>query len=207
VSLRAAGKHLPVRWVYYFREALTETIGIDGTSAVFRAIPDPACRSTGSAKDLEKSVDFSCYGAICTSVAELYGESGSRLILYRSGRAAFARLLKRTASMAGADRLGVSVGSVASPLEVRMQSIVRLLGLLSDMECACETAGDEVRFKIFSCPECAGRPFAGCLCHSMAGMVQAAVDWFGGKSAATASEIRCMAQGDSLCEFSIAGNG
>jgi predicted hydrocarbon binding protein len=205
VSLRAAGKNLPVQWVHYFREALTETIGLEGTNAVWRAIPAPIRCPAGSAKDLEKSADFSCYGAICASVTELYGASGARLILNRSGRSAFTRLLKRTAAMAGADHPGFPAGSDGLPFDVRMQSIVRLLGLLSDVESACDTVGGEVRFRIFSCPECAGRSAAGCLCHSMTGMVQATVDWIGGGEAATASEVRCMAQGDSQCEFSIAG--
>jgi predicted hydrocarbon binding protein len=207
VSLRAAGKYVPVQWVFYFREALIETIGLEGTSAVLRAIPAPVPCPAGSAKDLERSADFSCYGAICASVSELYGASGARIILHRSGRAAFTRLLKRTAAMAGADHPGFSEGSPAPPFEVRMQPIVRLLGLLSDVDSACETVGGEVRFRIFSCPECSGRSAAGCICHSMAGMVQAAVDWLGGGIPVTASEVRCMAQGDSQCEFSIAGNG
>jgi predicted hydrocarbon binding protein len=206
VSLRAAGKYLPVQWVCDFREALNETIGLEGTSAVWRAIQAPIRCSKGSAKDLEKSVDFSCYGAICASVSELYGASGARVILNRSGRSAFTRLLKRTAAMVGADHPGFPTGSVSLPFEVRMQPIVRLLGLLSDMESVCETVGGEVRFRILSCPECTGRTAQVGLCHSMAGMVQSAVDWFGGGESATVSEIRCMAQGDSECEFSVAGN-
>jgi len=205
VPLRATGKYLPVRWVFLFREALTETIGLEGTNAVLRAIPSPICRPDGSAKDLEKSVDFSCYSAICASVTEFYGESGARRILTSAGRTAFTRLLKMTAAMAGAEHSGFPIGSAASPFEVRMQSVVRLLGLVSDVECKCEIAGDEVHFRIISCPECAGRPAADYLCHSMGGMVQAAAEWFGAGSAAKTSEIRCMAQGDSQCEFSIAG--
>ena len=65
MSLRATGKYLPVRWMDYFQEALTEMIGLGGTNAVLGAIPEPTRCPAGSAKDLEKSVDFSCYGAIC----------------------------------------------------------------------------------------------------------------------------------------------
>ncbi len=203
--LRATGKYLPVRWMFFFREGLTETIGLEGTNAMLRAIPSPNRCPEGSAKDLEKSVDFSCYSAICASVTEFYGESGAMWILMSAGRTAFTRLLKMTAAMVGAEHSGFPIGSAASPFEFRMQSIVRLLGLVSDVECKCETAGDGLRFRILACPECAGRPAAGCLCHSMGGMVQAAADWFGAGSAVKTTEIRCMAQGDSQCEFSIAG--
>jgi predicted hydrocarbon binding protein len=206
VPLRDAGKFLPVRWVFFFREALTESIGLEGTNAVLRALPDPIHCPAGSAKDLEKSVDFSCFSAICASVSELFGESGARLILNRSGRTAFSRLLKRTAAMTGAETLGFTAGSAASTFETRMQPIVRLLGLLSDVECACETVDGGLRFRILSCPECLGRSASGPLCQSMTGMVQAAVDWIGGGSSITASEIRCMAQGDARCEFAITGD-
>jgi len=205
VLLRATGKYLPVRWMFFFREALTETIGLEGTNAVLRAIPSPIPFPEGSAKDLEKSVDFSCYSAICASVTAFYGESGARRILTSAGRTAFTRLLKMTAAMVGAEHSGFPIRSAASQFEVRMQSIVRLLGLVSDVECKCEIAGDEVRFRIISCPECAGRPAAGYRCHSMGGMVQAAADWLGAGSTVKTAEIRCMAQGDPQCEFSIAG--
>jgi predicted hydrocarbon binding protein len=207
VPLRAAGKYLPIQWMFYFREALTETIGLEGTGAVLRAIPASICCPAGSAKDLEKTADFSCFSSMCASVSELYGAPGARTILQRSGRTAFTRLLKRTAAMVGADRSVFSAGSAAFPLEVRMQPVIRLLGLLSDVESACVTVDGEVRFQIFSCPECSGRSAAGFLCHSMAGMVQAAVDWTDSESDATVAEVRCMAQGDSQCEFAIAGNG
>lgn len=203
--LRATGKCLPVCWMFFFREALTETIGLEGTNAVLRAISSPIHCPEGSAKDLEKSVDFSCYSAFCASVTAFYGESGVSRILMSAGRTAFTRLLKMTAAMVGAEHSGFPIGSAASPFEVRMQSIVRLLGLVSDVECKCEIAGDEVRFRINSCPECGGRPAAGCLCHGMGGMVQAAADWCGAGSAVSTTEIRCIAQGDSQCEFSIAG--
>lgn len=203
--LRATGKYLPVRWMFFFREALTETIGLEGTNAVLRAIPSPIRCPEGSAKDLEKSVDFSCYNAICASVTDFYGESGARRILASAGRTAFTRLLKITAAMVNAEHSGFPIRSAASPFEARMQSIIRLLGLVSDVECKCEVAGDVVRFRIISCPECAGRPAAGCLCHGMGGMVQAAADWCGAGSAVSTTEIQCMAQGDSQCEFSIAG--
>jgi predicted hydrocarbon binding protein len=185
---------------------MNETIGREGMNAVLRAVPVPIRCPNGSAKDLEKSVDFSCYSAICASVSEIYGAAGAQIILHRSGRSAFTRLLKRTAAMVDADHPGFPGGSDPLSFEVRMQPMVRLLGLLSDVESACETVGGEVRFRISSCPECAGRSAPAGVCHSMAGMVQAAVDWLGDGESATVSEIRCMAQGHSQCEFSIAGN-
>jgi predicted hydrocarbon binding protein len=207
VAQHAAGKYLPMQWMFYFREALTESIGREAANAVLRAIPGTIRCPSGSAKDLEKSADFSCYGALCASVSEMYGAAGARTILTRSGRTAFNRLLQRTAAMVGADHPGFPAGSAAPPLAVRMQSIVRLLGMLSDVECACEPAGEGIRFLIFSCPECADRTAPDCLCHGMAGMVQAAVDWFGGGTAATAAEIRCQARGDPHCEFAVAPDG
>jgi predicted hydrocarbon binding protein len=109
--------------------------------------------------------------------------------------------------MVGADHPGFPAGSIAASLDVRMQSVVRLLELMSDVECQCELVHGDIRFRILSCPECVGRQTAGCACHGMAGMVQAAADWFAAGTSATASEIQCLARGDSHCEFSIAGAG
>ncbi len=204
MPLPATGKYLAVRWVFFFREALTDTIGLEGTSAVLRAVPDAILCPAGSAKDLEKSVDFSCYSAMCASVAELYGESGAGLILHRAGRSAFTRLLKMTSAMVGAKHSEFPAGSSASPFDVRLQSIVRLLGWISDVECACEAAEGGVRFRLIACPECAGRSAAVPSCYGMAGMIYAAADWLGAGPAATVSETRCVARGDLQCEFSLA---
>jgi predicted hydrocarbon binding protein len=190
----------------YFQEALTETIGLEGTNAVLGAIPEPTRCPAGSAKDLEKSVDFSCYGAICASVDALFGAAGARRVLHHAGRASFTKLLKNTAAMVGADHPGFSTRSPAAPFAIRMQSIVRLIGMVSDMECSCETDPGAIRFRIISCPECAGRSSAGCICHSMAGMVQAAADWLDATTVAEVAETRCIAQGDPQCEFSLSGS-
>ena len=147
---RAVGKYLPVRWMFYFREALSETIGLEGTNSVLRAIPEPIRCPAGSAKDLEKSVDFSCYGAICASVADLYGDAGARRVLFAAGRTAFTRFVKnhRGDGRCGSSRF--SRGSPAVPLETRMQSIVQLIGLVSDMECSYEHRLRWIEFR----PDC-----------------------------------------------------
>jgi predicted hydrocarbon binding protein len=204
VSLQATGKYLPDRWMFHFREALTASLGLDAASSVFHAVPSVLGMPAMSAKGLEKSTDFSCYAATCASVLDFYGEEGSRSILRRAGQSAFTRLLQSTAAMAGADLHGFRAPSAPAPLEEQMQSIVRLLVLLSDINCEGEPTGGEYRFRIFSCPECAGREATGCLCHSMAGMLQAALDWYRTGSILTVSEIQCIAQGASQCEFSLA---
>lgn len=203
--MHATGKYLPNRWVFHFREALAELVGREGAEGVLRAIPNPIDDLTGSGQDWEKTFDFSRYAAMCASVSDMYGEEGAQTILRRAGHAAFTRMLKSTAAMAGVERPGIPAQPASESFEARMQSIVRLWGLLSDLQCACEGTEGEYRFRIFACPECAGRTAAGCLCHSMVGMLQAALDWFGSSPALTASEIQCMSQGAPQCEFSLAG--
>jgi predicted hydrocarbon binding protein len=204
MSLHATGKYLPNRWVFHFREALSELLGREGAENVIRAIPNSIDDPTGSAQNLEKSFDFSRYAAICASVSDVYGEEGAQTILRRAGHDAFTRMLKSTATIVGVERSGLPARPASESFDSRMQSIVRLWGLLSDMQCACAEAEGEYRFRIFACPECAGRTAAACLCHSMVGMLQAALDWFRASPTLTATEIQCMSQGAPQCEFALA---
>ncbi len=205
MSSIAAGKYLPNRMLFFFHQALEETIGRTATALLWQSSgPRNACLSSVT-DDLVKAVEFSCYAALCASIGKVYGESGARAILHHCGRIALSETLHSTAAIVGLDGTRLFGQAGSRRIEEGMQSVTRLLGLLSDMECCMEIVPQGYRFRVTACPECAGRTSETVVCHGVAGMLRGVLDWFGIDPAIPVTEDECIACGDAGCVFSISG--
>jgi predicted hydrocarbon binding protein len=201
----ATGKFLPNRMAFFFRQALEETVGRTAVDWIWRnAGPQNTCLPPVT-DDLEKSVDFSCFSALCASIGKAYGESGSPAILHRCGRAALIGTMASTAALVDLDGPRLYARSGSERILEGLGAITRLLGLISDMECRMEVLSQEYRFHIADCPECFGRQSTGAVCHSVSGMLRGALDWFSINPAIPVTEVECLACGGAGCVFSIAG--
>ena len=206
MSSIAAEKYLPNRMLFFFHRSLEETIGRTATALLWRnAGARSECLPTVT-DDLEKAVSFSCYSALCLSIGKVYGESGARDILYRSGRTVLSETLRSTAAIVGLDGARLYGQPVAERIAEGMPSATRLLGLISDMECRMEIVPPAYRFHVSACPECAGRRAEGGLCYSVGGMLRGALDWFGIDPAIPVAEDECTVRGAAGCVFSISGS-
>ncbi len=201
----ASGQLLSNRLLFHYRRALEENVGRAATEAVWRnawaasgenrrAVPD----------DLQKAVPFQRFAALCMSLEREYGPPGAVIILERCGRSSFSAVLRSTAAMVGLDAPQFRMPSGNGRIAEGLAEVGRLLALLSDMRGGVEAAGSEYRFRLTACPECAGRS-GSVLCHSVAGMLRGALDWFGIDPAAPVRELECTAAGSSGCVFSVPG--
>ena len=203
VPFFATGKYLPNRIVFFFRQALEGTMGRTAVDRIWLgAGPRDECLLPVM-DDLEKAVDFSCFSALCSSIEKVYGEEGARAILHRSGRMAFSRTLRSTAALVGLEGPHLYAQSGSDRISAGLLSVTRLLSLLSDMECSVASTPQGYRFSVTGCPECAGRTCGGSLCHSVAGMLRGALDWFGIDPGIPVVETDCIACGAAGCNFSI----
>jgi len=201
----AAGKFLPNRMLFHFHQALEETTGRTATALIWNSAgPRRECLPAVT-DDLEKAVAFARFSALCESIEREYGESGARGILQRCGRAALSQTLRSTAAIVGLDapRLRPTAGS--DRMADGLESVARLLELVSDMECSVDALPQGYRFRISACPECMGRRSGGKICHSVGGMLRGALDWFGIDPAVPVTEFACSAGGAAGCDFSIVG--
>jgi predicted hydrocarbon binding protein len=205
VSSIAPGKYLPNRMLFFFHQALEETIGRTATALLWQnSGPRNECLASVS-DDLEKAVEFSCYAALCASIGKVYGESGARTILHRCGRAALTETLRSTAALAGLDGSHLFRQTDPQQIAERLHSVTRLLGLLSDMECRLEILPQGCRLCVSACPECLGRRSEAGICHSVGGMWRGALDWLGIDPDIPVAEEVCLASGGAGCVFSISG--
>ena len=196
----ATGKYLPNRLVFFFRQALQESIGLAAAERIWQAAgPQRECLPPVS-DDLEKSVDFSCFSGLCSSMAGVYGEDGARSILYRCGRTAFTKTLRSTSAIVGLDGPHFHASAGPGMISEGLRSITRLLSLLCDMDCSVEIAPGEYRFRSAACPECVGRIRGSGICHATAGIFRGSLDWFGVNPEIPVVETECGLSG---CAFSV----
>jgi predicted hydrocarbon binding protein len=201
----ATGRYLPNRMVFHFQQALEETIGRVAVERIWNGAEGRERCFPPATDDLEKSFDFSCFSALCSAVENVYGEAGTRGILFRSGRAALSRTLRSTASIVGLDGPQRYAQSGAGRIVEGLPSVLRLLGLISDMEWSMEMIGWGCSFRIAACPECVGRTGDAPFCHGVSGMLRGVLDWIGVDPAARVAEDECAGSGAGACRFSIAG--
>ncbi len=205
MSFVAAGHFLPNRMLFHFYQALESTAGRTATALIWKSAgPRRECLPA-VADDLEKAVSFACFSALCEAIGREYGESGARGILERCGRAALSQTLRSTAAIAGLDEPRLRATAGPDRMADGLASVARLLELVSDMECAVESAPRGYRFRVSACPECLGRRSGGKICHSVSGMLRGALDWFGVDPAVPVTEAECIAGGAAECDFSIVG--
>jgi predicted hydrocarbon binding protein len=204
VAFPADEKYLPARLIGYFRQALQESIGLTAVGRIWRNVGLADALPTAAGEDLAKSVGFAGFSGLCGSVEHIYGRDGARSILYRCGRSAFHRLLRSTSAIVGGDR---PQRSSPSPSEHTVQGLgdaMRLLGLISDMDCRAETDSNRIRFHTSACPECVGRQHDGGICHGVAGMFRGALDWVGIDPEFPVVETEC---GADRCLFTVSTAG
>lgn len=201
----AAGKFLPNRMLFHFLQGLEATAGRTAAALIWNSAGGGRECLSSVPDDLEKAIPFECFSALCAAVEVEFGESGSRGILQRCGRTAFTHTLRSTASIAGIDGPPLRASPGADRIAAGLESVVRLLKLISDMECSLIALPRSFRIRVSACPECAGRRSAGRACHGIGGMLRGALDWFGIDPAIPVTELECIAGGAPVCEFTIAG--
>jgi predicted hydrocarbon binding protein len=200
VPLIAAGKYLPNRLVFDFLQALRELIGRTASEGVWRQPGREDGCPPAPPDDLEKSVDFSCFSALCGAVCAVYGEDAARSILYRCGRAAFGRILQTTSALVGLEGPHFYASSGSERIAEGLPSAARLINILSDMDCSMTADRRTYRFRCNACPECVGRPGDGGICFGTAGIFRGALDWFGIDPELPVAETACGTPG---CSFSV----
>ena len=207
----AAGKFLPNRMVFFFRQALEDTIGRTAVELIWRSVGSRRkCLSPSGflggfppvKDDLEKAVDFECFASLCASIEQEYGGSGARTILHQAGCVSLSQTLRSTAEMVGLEGPRLHARNDSDRIAEGLTSVARLLELISDMRCSAEALPQGYCFRVTACPECMGRR-TGRICYSIGGMLRGALDWLGVDPAVSVTETKCIAEGAVGCEFSL----
>ena len=154
--------------------------------------------------NLAKEFDFADVSAINQALEEMYGPRGGRGLALRAGRATFDDALKSFGALAGVGDLAFKVLPLPIKLRIGSSAMARIFSQVSDQHSTVEERDEEFIYTIHRCPVCWSRKgLDKPVCFIAVGLLQAGLKWVSGGSEFLVNESKCVAVGDSVCEFVI----
>jgi predicted hydrocarbon binding protein len=199
-----AGLYYPSKFGLIAIKALEDVMGKNGLNAILNLAGLTNCIDNYPADTLEKSFDFADLSSINIALEEMYGPRGGRGLALRAGRATFADALKNFGALAGVGDLAFKVLPLQAKLRIGLPAMAKIFSQVSDQHSTVEEHENEFVYTIHKCPVCWGRTGVDKPCCFIAvGLLQEGVKWVSGGNEFRVNESKCVAVGDSVCEFII----
>ncbi len=185
-------------------KSLEEVMGKNGLNAILNLAGLQNYIERYPADNLEKGFDFSELSAIGVALEEMYGPRGGRGLMLRAGRATFAEGLKNFGALAGVADLAFVVLPLHAKLRIGLPAFAKIFVTLTDQVTTVEEKDNEFIWTIHKCPCCWGRHGADKpVCYISTGLLQESLKWVSGGNEFRVNESKCVAVGDSVCEFVV----
>jgi predicted hydrocarbon binding protein len=188
--VQKSGLYYPNKFGLITIKSLEEVMGKNGLNAILNLAGLNHYIENYPADNLDKGFDFAELSAIGVALEEMYGPRGGRGLALRAGRATFADALKNFGAL--------------SKLRIGLPAVAKIFSQLSDQHSTVEEKDSEIIYTIHKCPVCWGRTNADKpVCYIATGLLQEALKWVSGGNEFRVNESKCVAVGDSVCEFVI----
>ncbi len=199
-----SGLYYPNKFGYITIKALEEVMGKNGLNAILNLGNMSHYIDNYPPDNLEKGFDFFELSAIGTALEEMYGPRGGRGLALRAGRATFSDALKNFGALAGVGDLAFKVLPLQAKLRIGLPAMAKIFSQVSDQHSTVEEHENEFVYTIHKCPVCWGRTGADKpVCFIAAGLLQEGLKWVSGGNEFRVNESKCVAVGDSVCEFIV----
>ena len=185
-------------------KALEEVMGKNGLNAILNLAHLPHLIDHYPPDNLEREFNFADFSAINLALEEMYGPRGGRGLALRAGRAAFADALRNFGALAGAGDLAFKVLPLQAKMRIGLPAMARIFTQISDQLSTVQEQENEFIYTIHRCPVCWGR--AGSdrpVCFIAVGLIQEGLKWVSGGNEFRVNESKCIAMGESICEFVV----
>jgi hypothetical protein len=138
------------------------------------------------------------------ALEDMYGPRGGRGLSLRVGRAIFADGLRNFGALAGVGDLAFKVLPLQAKLRIGLPAVAKIFSQISDQHSTVEEKENEFVYTIHKCSECTGRKGEDKpICFIAAGILQESLKWVSGGNEFRVNEAKCIAVGDSVCEYII----
>jgi predicted hydrocarbon binding protein len=112
--------------------------------------------------------------------------------------------LRNFGALAGAGDLAFRVLPMQTKLRIGIPAMARIFSQISDQHSTVEEFETDFHYTIHKCPQCWSRKgLDKPVCFIGAGLLQEGLKWVSGGSEFRVNESKCMAMGDSVCEYVI----
>ena len=199
-----AGLYYPSKFGLIMIKALEDVMGKNGLNAILNLAGLNNYVDNYPPDSLEKSFDFADVSSINIALEEMYGPRGGRGLALRAGRATFADALKNFGALAGAGDLAFKVLPLQAKMRIGIPAMAKIFTQVSDQHSTVEEHETEFVYTIHKCPVCWGRTGVDKpACFVAVGLLQEGLKWVSGGNEFRVNESKCIAVGDSVCEFII----
>lgn len=184
--------------------AFEDIMGKNGLNAILNLAHLPHIIDNFPPDNLEREFDFADFTAINKALEDMYGPRGGRGLAMRAGRAAFAESLRNFGALAGVGDLAFKVLPLQVKLRIGIPAMAKIFSQISDQYSTVEERDNEFIYTIHRCPQCWGRTGVDKpVCYIGLGLLQEGLKWVSGGNEFRVHETRCMAMGDTVCEYTI----
>ena len=202
--IQKSGLAYPNKFGVILLHALEDVMGRNGLNAILNLASLNHYIEHPMPDNLEKGFDFAEVASVNAALEDMYGPRGGRGLSLRVGRALFADGLRNFGALAGVGDLAFKVLPLQAKLRIGIPAVAKIFSQISDQHSTVEEKENEFIYTIHKCSECTGRrsddkP----ICFIATGILQEALKWVSGGNEFRVNESRCIAIGDTVCEYVI----
>ncbi len=202
--IQKSGLAYPNKFGVILLHALEDVMGRNGLNAILNLASLNHYIEHPMPDNLEKGFDFAEVASVNAALEDMYGPRGGRGLSLRVGRALFADGLRNFGALAGVGDLAFKVLPLQAKLRIGIPAVAKIFSQISDQHSTVEEQENEFIYTIHKCSECTGRrsddkP----ICFIATGILQEALKWVSGGNEFRVNESRCIAIGDTVCEYVI----
>lgn len=202
--IQKSGFAYPNKFGLIMVRALEEVMGRNGLNAILNLAGLSQYVDHPLPDNLEKGFDFAEVAAINMALEDMYGPRGGRGLSLRVGRAIFADGLRNFGALAGVGDLAFKVLPLQAKLRIGLPAEAKIFSQISDQQSTVEEKENEFVYTIHRCSECTDRKGQDKpICFIAVGLLQESLKWVSGGNEFRVNESKCIAAGDSVCEFVI----
>ena len=202
--IQKSGLAYPNKFGVILVRALEEVMGRNGLNAILNLAGLNHYIDNPLPDNLEKGFDFAEVAAVNKALEEMYGPRGGRGLSLRVGRALFADGLRNFGALAGVGDLAFKVLPLHAKLRIGLPAVAKIFSQISDQHSTVEERENEFIYTIHKCSECYDRHgMDKPVCFIATGILQESLKWVSGGNEFRVNESRCMAVGDTVCEYVI----
>lgn len=198
-----SGFYYPNKIARLIMLALEDVMGKNGVNAILNLANLSELIDNYPEDNLERGFDFSKLSSLIGGLEELYGPRGGRGLALRAGRAGFSSGLRNFGALAGVGDMAFKVLPLQAKMRIGLPAMARIFSQTSDQYSTCQEFTDHYVYTIHRCPVCWGRQSDKPDCFIATGLLQEGLKWVSGGLEFRVNESKCVAMGDSTCDFVI----
>lgn len=184
--------------------AIEEVIGKNGLNAMLNLAKLSHLIDNYPPDDYEHQFDFADFSTISLALEEIYGAKGGRLLNSRAGKVYFGYALKAFGEKAGLTTPEFTSLPIDEKLRRGLPLIAKASNSLSDQNITVEERESDFLYTFNKCPSCWGRSGeTKPICAMPNGFLQGALTFLMEGKEFSLVEEKCVAIGDSFCQFVI----